>query len=266
MASKAPDEKLLAYDVISHGTRPLVLLHGFLGSGRNLRTLARNLKTHDIRARVILADHLGHGESPPLPERADLFTLAQAVLDTLSEIGAKEQITFVGHSLGGRVALAAKQLAPTRVDRTVLVDIAPGPTAHLSSADVAERLRALPDEAPSREAFSTPLVESGLTPALVNWLMMNVERVPGGNFRWKIDRKALFGMNDRSGTTDLWPVVEGGAEVRVIRGGDSPYVSPKDVERFEKHGIPVETIEGAGHFVHAERPDELFSAVQRALR
>lgn len=264
--SKAPEEQLLAHDVISHGTRPLVLLHGFLGSGRNLRTLAKNLTTHDIRARVILTDLPGHGDSPALSDGADLFALAQSVLDMLDAIDAKEHITFVGHSLGGRVALAAKQLAPTRVDRVVMLDIAPGPTAHLSSSEVAAKLRELPDHAASRDEISAPLLADGMPKAVVNWLLMNLERQPTGGFKWKIDREALFEMNQRSGTIDLWSVVESGAEVRAVRGGKSPYVSAEDVERFAKHGVDVETIDDAGHFIHAEKPNETFSAIQRALR
>jgi pimeloyl-ACP methyl ester carboxylesterase len=256
---------VLAYDDVGHGTHPLVLLHGFLGSGRNLGTLARRLASADELLRVVLPDQLGHGASPPLPEGTDLFAMADALLDLLTALGI-DKTPIVGHSLGGRVALAAKSRAPERIERIVLLDITPGPTRHLPATDVVQHLEALPDSGPDREAFAAPLLDAGLDSKMVNWLLMNLARRDDDTFEWRIDRAALGAAHRRSGSTDLWPVIEDGADVVVIRGGLSPYVTDEDVERFAANGVDVHTIEKAGHFVHAERAKETFELVERALR
>lgn len=254
---------VLAHDIVGHGTHPLLVLHGFLGSGRNLATLARRLITHDDLLRIVLPDQLGHGDSPALPPDADLYTMADAVLRLMTDLHITKA-SIVGHSLGGRVALAAKSRAPERIERIVLLDIAPGPTAHFPAGGIAEQLAALPDEGPDRATFEKPLVEAGLDRGIVSWLMMNLVRTDDGRFTWRIDRDALVEAHQRSGHLDLWPVVEGGADVRVIRGRRSPYVTDEDVDRFALHGVDVKSID-AGHFLHAERPQETFDAVVDAL-
>lgn len=255
---------MLAHDVIGHGTRPLFLLHGFLGAGRNLGSLARRLVTEDDLLRVVLPDHLGHGHSPPLPPGADVYTLADAVLGLMTDLHMSK-VTIVGHSLGGRVGLAAKSRAPEKIERVVLLDIAPGPTTRFPAGDVAKQLAALPAMGRSREMFEERLIAGGMERSVVSWLLMNLERRDDGTFAWRIDRDALVETHRHSNAIDLWPVVEGGADVRVIRGGRSPFVTGADVERFARHGIHVVTIEGAGHFVHAEKPKETYAAIVDAL-
>ncbi|MFN7133834.1 MAG: alpha/beta fold hydrolase, partial [Myxococcales bacterium] len=99
----------------------------------------------------------------------------------------------------------------------------------------------------------------GLSDALTDWLLMNLVREDEG-FRWRFDRRALAELHPRVNREDLWPVVERhGARVRCIRGALAPYVTGADVERFRANGCRVDTLEGAGHFVHVDRPAELLS-------
>src|SRR5947209_6440758 len=98
----------LATTRAGNGTRPVILLHGFLGSGRNLSSLARTWSQADPSRAFLMTDLTGHGVSPPLPPGATLETLARDVLDTAAAEGLRESLTVVGHSMGGRVALQAK--------------------------------------------------------------------------------------------------------------------------------------------------------------
>jgi esterase len=77
---------MLSYAIRGSGPQATVLLHGFLGSGRNLGALARRLLEGSPQTRLILPDLTGHGASPPLPPNAGLDVLTgglQEVLDTL---------------------------------------------------------------------------------------------------------------------------------------------------------------------------------------
>src|SRR5262245_25605070 len=104
--------------VAGAGPRSTLLLHGFLGSGKNLRTLAQRWAALAPARTILVPDLPGHGDSPALPPDADLDALAAAAL--ASATGLPGPLTVVGHSLGGRVALAAARRAPDRLSDVVL--------------------------------------------------------------------------------------------------------------------------------------------------
>ena len=70
---------------------------------------------------------------------------------------------------------------------------------------------------------------------------------------------SLAALHDRTGGEDLWPAVEGSRPYAVacIRGGRSPYVREADVRRLVAAGCPVDTVDGAGHFLHVDAPGEV---------
>jgi esterase len=246
---------------IGDGARSTVLLHGFLGAGKNLRSLAQRWGARDPRRTLLVPDLTGHGAAPPLPPGANLNTLAGDVLETASTLPAP--LSLVGHSLGGRVALAAARRAPSRVGEVVLLDIAPGPLddRRASSRRVLDALLAAPAEAPGRRDLREHLVAAGVSPDTADWLVMNV-RVEDGRARWTFDRQALDRLQEATKREDLWDVVESRAvSVRCIRGGRSHYVLDEDVERFAAAACPVLTLPDAGHEVHVDAPQALLDAL-----
>jgi pimeloyl-ACP methyl ester carboxylesterase len=99
----------------------LVLVHGYLVSQHYFRALRRDL---EARFDVVALDLPGHGESdrPPRDRFAyDLPSFAAAVASALDRIGVA-RAHFLGHSLGGGVALTLAARHPERVDRLVLED------------------------------------------------------------------------------------------------------------------------------------------------
>jgi pimeloyl-ACP methyl ester carboxylesterase len=257
----------LAHARFGDGGRPLLLLHGFLGSARNLTALARALTGRIPALAVVAPDLTGHGASPPLPPDADLATLARDVLDTSRALGLPEPVAVVGHSLGGRVALKACRLEPARVGGVALLDIAP--SARPDAGEVSQLLAVLldaPEAAATRNVFRAHFRAAGLDAALVEWLLLNL-RHDGHAYRWRIDRHALARLHARTVGEDLWAAVEESARgrVRCIRGERSGYVDGADVARLQAAGAPVETIAGAGHFLHAERPAAVLDALVRHL-
>lgn len=245
---------------VGTGPQPVVLLHGFLGSGRNLRALAQRWSSRDPARAFLLPDLLGHGFSPRLPPEGNLDVLAHTVLETARNAGLSAPFTLVGHSLGGRVALAAARIAPDDVARAVLLDIAPGPidAARAQSLHVLEIMRQAPDTVPDRKTMRTHFVAAGFTPVFADWILMNVRLLPDGRYGWRVDREAFAALARRFHEDDLWPVVEAApARVRCVRGARSGYVGDDDVARFARLGIAVATLENAGHYVHVEALEPL---------
>jgi esterase len=256
---------VLASFSLGGGPRSTVLLHGFLGSGKNLRTLAQRWSALAPERTLLMPDLRGHGESPPLTAGADLDALAADVLAAAASLPGP--LTLVGHSLGGRVALAAARRAPDRLAQIVLLDIAPGPLdpSRADTRRVVDILLRAPARGADRREFRAFFLGQGLSAGLADWLLMNLEaEAEGGGFRWRIDRESLAALHDRSMYEDLWPVVEAGAvPLGCIRGGRSGYVSDADVRRLAAAGCAVETLGDAGHYVHVDALEALVQLLAR---
>jgi esterase len=251
------------------GRRFAVMTHGFLGSARNLWSVARRLSAEEPGISILLCDLAGHGTSPPLPPGADLATLAGDLLETALSAGAPAPLWLAGHSLGGRVALRALERGPEAVGAVTLIDASPGPRSEDPADDGPEatvrRLLAAPASASSREEMRAHIVALGIGPRTADWLLMNLVR-SGGYHVWRFDRHALAELLARTSADDLWGVVAKFPErVACIRGGASTYVTEEDVRRFRDLGCPVITIPAAGHLVHADRPVELAQALRDRL-
>jgi esterase len=250
----------LASFQLGDGPIGVVLLHGFLGSGKNLRGLAQRWLARAPDHRILVPDLRGHGGSPPLDGSSDLGALAADVAATAAELGFPAHPRVVGHSLGGRVALAGAMRDAGWARDIVLIDITPGPMdPHATDTRrVLDMLVAAPDTALDRRTMRAALTDQGMSAAIADWLMMNVEPDAAGVYRWRFDRAALAHFHDHFAGQDLWPVVEAGAvPLRAIRGGRSRYLPAGDAARLEAAGVPVDTIPDAGHHVHMDAPDAL---------
>lgn len=251
------------------GHENVLLLHGFLGSGRNLFGFAGRLCDGNPRLHCRLPDLLGHGASPALPEFPDLEDLAFSVLDFLDKVGWHDPVSAIGHSLGGRVLLAMAKLAPHRLGRTLLLDIAPGPVDQ-RSADLQPILNLVMSAAsavPTRDEMRNWFKDQGVSPALSEWLIMNLSARPEGGYEWRFDRERLAELNEASSGTDLWDAFETIADrVTCVRGGRSTFVTEADVIRARQLGVVTHTLPEAGHFVHVDAPEELASFALNWLR
>ncbi|MBJ6761593.1 alpha/beta hydrolase [Myxococcaceae bacterium JPH2] len=247
---------------VGSGEQPTVLLHGFLGTGRNLRSLAVAWNQAQPQRRFFLPDLTGHGSSPALTPGADLGTMARDVVDTLRARGVSGTVDWVGHSLGGRVTLAASLHASDAVASITLLDIGPGPVPlDLSESgkvlDVLLRARA---RAENRREMRADLTGRGLSEPLADWLLMNL--MPDGDgVRWRFDREALGVLHRRVNGEDLWPALERPVHppARCIRGGRARYVTDADAARMEAADCPVATLPQSGHFVHVDAPQALLT-------
>jgi esterase len=217
----------------------------------------RRLAEASPTTRLILPDLTGHGASPPLPPDAGLEAMAQDVSALIGHLGLAAPVRIIGHSLGGRVALATASCMPSMVGEVVLLDIAPGAAGgqHVLSGglqEVLDTLLAAPAEAPSREAMRDIFLEAGIARALADWVTMNLVVNPQG-VRWRIDRAALGAFNDRQFRTNLWDVVQVlGPRCLCVRGGRSAFVSDHTYAKFVSLGARVHTLPDAGHFVHVD--------------
>ena len=102
------------------GDLPILVLHGW---GAHLEAVRPILGALEGASDLIALDLPGFGESEPPPQAWDVDSYARFLIHFLDEM-AVERVHLVGHSHGGRVAIALAADDPERVGRLLLVDSA----------------------------------------------------------------------------------------------------------------------------------------------
>lgn len=261
----------LVRDKEASPTRAALILHGILGSGSNLRSLAQRLVRADPGLVAVLVDLRMHGRSQGFPPPHTVDACAQ---DLLALEGALDLPVrqVLGHSFGGKVALAYHQSRPD-LERLMLLDSAPGARlgGHGSEETLAilDMLEGLPKQYARREQFMDRVIAAGHSRLIAEWLAMNLERTSDG-FALRLSVDAIRAMVSDYFALDLWPVLEGStARVDVVIGGRSAVFQPADKARLEALAqrkpdqVRVHVLPQAGHWVHVDAPEELAAALTR---
>ncbi len=252
---------ILHTEIQGTGAQPVLLLHGFLGSGRNLASLGKNLAEARPNTTVYRLDLPGHGLSPSLPAQTSLWDMADMVLKHLQTLGHTCPWRVVGHSLGGRVALAMTHVQPSWASHVVFLDISPsaigvGPMGLRDPGSdiekVAHVLLQAPECAPHRSVFKDFFVQQGLSSSLADWLLTNLMATSNG-YQWRFNRASLLDFHQRSKNTDLWDTFQHThVRFQCIKGGLSHFVTSQDATRMQNLGCQVDTVPHAGHFIHTD--------------
>jgi pimeloyl-ACP methyl ester carboxylesterase len=232
----------------------------------------------------VLVDLRMHGRSQDAPPPHTVAAAAGDLAALAADLAARgAQVRAVcGHSFGGKVALAYRAAAPPSLLATWVVDSDPAARPDATSDAGADPLRvraildalaALPLEIENRSAFEAALGERGLSAQVTAWLAMNLEPAgAGGRQRLRLDLAAIRALLADHDRRDAWPELESPdlpGRVGVLLGGASQAVSPASRARLgadaEAGRIDLEVIDGAGHWVHAERPAEVVAVLAARL-
>jgi esterase len=247
----------LAFDATGDGP-PVVILHGLFGSSRNWRTIAHALAPHH---RVYCVDLRNHGSSPwdgsmAYPEMA-------ADVASLIESERLVQPVLVGHSMGGKTAMALALTRPELVGRLVVVDIVPvsypdrftGYLDAMRSVDTA----ALTKRGDAMSHMAARVRDAGV----VAFLMQNLV-ARDGHFDWRLNLSAIAKELPLLGGFPSELLLRRFlGPTKLIHGSLSDYVQPDNlaVMRTSFPDLQEVSIDGAGHWVHAERPAEFLDAL-----
>ncbi|EJD6092551.1 TPA: esterase [Citrobacter freundii] len=239
-----------------HNNSPIVLVHGLFGSLDNLGILARDLVTdHDI----IQVDMRNHGLSPRSPE-INYQAMAQDLLDTLDDRQIEKAI-FIGHSMGGKAVMALTALAPERVERLVAIDIAPVDYHVRRHDEIFAAINAVTDaQASSRQQAASVMRQHLQEEGVIQFLLKSF--VDG---EWRFNVPVLWDQYPHIVGWETIPAWEHPA--LFIPGGNSPYVTEAYREQLlaQFPQARAHVIAGAGHWVHAEKPEAVLRAIRRYL-
>jgi esterase len=241
---------------------PLIILHGLFGSSDNWQTVSRKLgETYQVFA----VDQRNHGRSP----HSDIFNYT-VMADDLRDFMAAHQLPrahILGHSMGGKTAMQFALRYPELVEKLIVVDMAPKsyPPAHLP---IFAALNAL-DLNSYRDRNA---IDAALAPAIPDtptrqFLLKNLGRDDAGAFRWKLNLPAIE-RNYEPLNQAIAPGPTFNGPVLFIKGGRSNYLVEGDVALIHQlfPRSTIKTVPAAGHWVHADAPEQLIEFVLKFLR
>jgi pimeloyl-ACP methyl ester carboxylesterase len=247
---------------------PVILLHGITGHARVWDHLAsRLLPGH----RVLALDQRGHGDSDAAPDDDyGVGTMADDVAAVAASLRL-DRFALIGHSMGGRIAIKYAADHAARLDRLVIIDI--GPEINLAGL---QRVRDMMAHSPERiesEEWAVEYIRRGNPLQDLDMLRERVrhglKRRPDGELTWKYAK----GLRDmmragRRDAVDLWePLPRITCPTLVVRGAESDILSA-DVAKKMTERLPdgrLIEVEGAGHTVPADRPEEFVRQIRAFL-
>ncbi len=243
---------------------PIIILHGIFGSSDNWLTIGKILGEEN---RVFMVDQRNHGQSP----RSDEFNYDVMAAD-LHEFILEHKLEnpiIVGHSMGGKAVMQFAMSYPDTFSKMVVVDIAPKyyPVHHsmilqgLASVD----LKNLKSRTEANEILSRFEENEGVR----QFLLKNLWRNPAKNneFDWRINLPVITQNIDVVGH-ELQNEQTVEKPALFIRGSESHYIQPEDERKIWElfPNYELETIEGAGHWVQADKPKEFIEILTRFVK
>jgi esterase len=254
----------------------LIILHGLYGSSDNWVTIARKLSSHYT---IYLVDQRNHGRSPHSSEHT--FEGMAADVDELMTSENIEKAYILGHSMGGKTAMLFAALHPDKLLGLIIVDIYPGGYAELlqHSPQVIAHLNIVTtmlsidmNDFSKRADIETELAKTIKDLSVRQFIMKNLHRNPDNTFSWKLNisviSKALplimgpIPLNKILDfkTLTLFPVL-------FMKGEHSSYIGPNQIAEIKKYfpKAQIQTIAGAGHWVHADNPDQFMLVLEEFL-
>lgn len=252
----------LNFKKYGEGKDSLVILHGLFGSLDNWQSLAKKFGAYFT---VYILDQRNHGKSPHFDEH-NYVAMASDLKEFLDQEGIEETF-LLGHSMGGKTVMQFAIQEPQYIKKMIVADIAPkyyAPHHHkeikaLSSVDF--------NIQKDRKAVQEKLEETLDNSGVVQFFMKALTWVEKEKLGWKFNLKVLVEQNDNIGEA-----LEGFAyftnPTLFVRGENSNYITEDDIDTIEEI-FPMaqyRTINNAGHWLHAENPQQFFDEVLNFLK
>lgn len=248
----------------------LLILHGLYGSSSNWRSLG--LKYAQVR-RVHLLDLRNHGRSP-WHEQHDYIQLADDISRYVRSHGI-EKYDLLGHSMGGKTAMAQALAQPSQLNKLIVADISPiryFDNEH--DAYIAAMNKTLEAAPSNRNEAEDELARYIQNSAIRQFFLQNFTLEENENgiivAKWRINLQAI--------ETNLSHILDFPLEqlaqnqfhgpTLFVYGERSDYVQDAHHEQIVRlfPDAIIEPIADASHWLHAEKPNEFYQATEQFLQ
>jgi esterase len=252
---------------------PLIILHGLYGSSDNWVTIAKKISDSFT---VYLPDQRNHGQSPH-SDIHDYNSMRDDLCELVNELRLRK-FFLAGHSMGGKSAMAFALKWPEMLNGLVVMDISPFTNENNKLTVFNQHLSILNtilsvdlDKIRSRSEVEKILIEKISSEKNRGLILKNLQRNEGDRFSWKMNAASLRNNLDRiMAAIDIQeglqqPVT--GFPVIFLKGGHSNYLTAPDIAEIRKVFPASEfvVINGAGHWIQADKPDEVIQNLRKLL-
>lgn len=243
-----------------HGDKgkDLIVIHGLFGMSDNWNSLGKKFAKY---CRVHLIDLRNHGRSPHA-EDFNYDVMCGDLLEYMEEHNIQKPI-LLGHSIGGKVAMKFAFTYPEKTEKLIVVDISPRRYNTDFVQNLLQTLYNLPLEGfEKRKEIDSILSSTYKDKGMRLFLLKNLYRNENKEFAWRFNIEVLLETVSNIQEADF---VKGVCNVptHFIRGGNSNYITTEDELIINKHfsAFSIATIDGAGHWLHAENPERFYDEV-----
>ena len=253
---------ILHSNIIGSGDDHFIILHGFLGMGDNWKTHAKNLSEKEYC--VHLVDQRNHGRSF-WSNKFDYEVMVNDLLQYLNHHGIN-QCVVLGHSMGGKTAMAFALQYPDRIQKLIIADIAPKYYAPHHQKILAGLSNLNLEEVSSRKAAAERL-ENYIPEAVTRqFLLKNLYWVSEGKLGLRTNVAVLKNAAEAIGAA-IQSQNQYHQPTLFLYGENSNYINPKTDTEILQYFPKAEIIEikGAGHWLHAEQPLMYFQTLTQWL-
>ncbi|WP_298138554.1 alpha/beta fold hydrolase [Flavobacterium sp.] len=253
----------MLYSRIEGEGKPLLIIHGFLGMSDNWKSLGSQYVLEGFQVHIL--DLRNHGRS----FHSDDFSyeiMTQDVFEYCQNHNLN-QVSIVGHSMGGKVAMLFATKYPTMVEKLIVADIGPKYYAP-HHQDILAGLNAVdfstkPDRAEVEELLYPYIPDFGTR----QFLMKNLYWKEPGQLDFRFNLKVFNEKINEIGTK-LPDDTKFENPTLFIRGGNSNYILDNDLPEIQNHfpNYKLATIPNVGHWLHAENPKMFFEETLSFLK
>lgn len=252
---------LLHFQTLGEGP-PLILLHGLFGQGDNLKQMAKHFATN---YQVILPDMLNHGQSF-WHEAMDYPTMAKTIKQLLEHLSITEPIYLLGHSMGGKAAMQFANDYPDVVKKLIVLDIAPVTYPNWHS-DIIAAMQKVADTAVKSRKEADAILEKVGDIGLRQFLLKSLKKNSQGQWCWQFNLPVIAAQYPSLAAA---PLLTGSLNCPslLVKGMRSGYITNAHRQAIDKtfSNLQFKMVEGAGHFLHVEKPHAVEGLVERFLR
>ncbi|PKQ43825.1 alpha/beta hydrolase [Confluentibacter flavum] len=248
---------MLHSNILGEGI-PFVILHGFLGMNDNWKTMGQKFSEEGFQ--VHLVDQRNHGHSFHSSE----FNYDVLVVDlkTYCETNGLKHVILLGHSMGGKTAMLFATKYPDMVSKLLVADISPRfyPVHHdgILSGLSALNFDVIKSRGEADDLLSKYVSDFGTR----QFLLKNLYWIEKGKLALRMNLDVL-----KEEITEIGEPLPDQArfekETLFLKGDRSEYIGVEDENIIKNHfpNAQIITISNAGHWLHAENPDDFFDAV-----
>ena len=225
------EEEIIHYEVLGRG-RPVLFLHGWVGSYRYWISAMQALSTH---FRCFAIDFWGFGGSAKIPARY-LLTEQRNLINTFMGAMGVNRFALIGHGLGAILGLVFTNNYPNLVDRFMAVNL------------------------PLDTSLINPIFLQSSLHELADWLLGKTNEAEAARMEaLKADPSAVLRTLDNLRTINLSQLPHNiQAPCLLVNGMNDPAIACPDDEKLDSlppnlHYIPFTQ---SGHFPMIEQPNK----------